>query len=40
MRHVGEQGVKYTPNAGDPALREAVAQYYDYPHMGRRRTFA
>lgn len=35
MRHVGERGVKYSPNAGEPALREAIAQYYDYPHMGR-----
>jgi aspartate/methionine/tyrosine aminotransferase len=33
MRHVEEHGVKYTPNAGDPALREAIARHYDYPGM-------
>jgi aspartate aminotransferase len=35
MRHVAECGVKYTPNAGDPALREAIARYYGYPGMDR-----
>ena len=35
MRHVAAHGVKYTPNAGDPALREAIASYYDYPTMQR-----
>ena len=25
---VAEHGVKYTPNAGDPALREAIARHY------------
>jgi aspartate aminotransferase len=35
MRHVAESGVKYTPNAGDPALREAIAGCYGYPGMGR-----
>ena len=35
MRYVSERGVKYTPNAGDPALREAIARYYGYPEMDR-----
>lgn len=35
MRHVGERGVKYSPNAGDPDLREAIAAYYGYPAMDR-----
>jgi aspartate/methionine/tyrosine aminotransferase len=35
MRQVAEHGVKYTPNAGDPALREAVARHYGYPAMDR-----
>src|SRR5580700_10157152 len=33
MHHVAECGVKYTPNAGDPALREAIARYYAYPGL-------
>jgi aspartate/methionine/tyrosine aminotransferase len=33
---VREAGVKYTPNAGDPALREAIARHYAYPEMDRR----
>jgi aspartate/methionine/tyrosine aminotransferase len=33
MRYVAEHGVKYTANAGDPALREAIARHYDYPGM-------
>jgi aspartate/methionine/tyrosine aminotransferase len=33
MRDVAERGVKYTPNAGDPVLREAIARYYAYPAM-------
>jgi aspartate/methionine/tyrosine aminotransferase len=33
MRYAGEYGLKYTPNAGDPALREAVARHYAYPAM-------
>jgi len=32
---VREAGVKYTPNAGDPALREAIARHYGYPKMDR-----
>ena len=35
MRYVAEHGVKYTPNAGDPALREAIAHHYRYPKMDR-----
>lgn len=35
MRYVGERGVKYTVNAGDPALREAIAAHYAYPQMDR-----
>jgi aspartate aminotransferase len=35
MRYVLEHGLKYTPNAGDPALREAVAHHYRYPGMSR-----
>src|SRR5579862_1005151 len=35
MRRVSEQGVKYTANAGDPALREAIARYYHYPDLHR-----
>ncbi|MDE2482474.1 MAG: pyridoxal phosphate-dependent aminotransferase [bacterium] len=33
MRYVAKHGVKYTQNAGDPALREAIARHYDYPGM-------
>ena len=33
MRYVREHGIKYTQNAGDPALREAIARHYDYPGM-------
>jgi aspartate/methionine/tyrosine aminotransferase len=35
MRRVAERGVKYTPNAGDPVLREAIARCYGYPGMDR-----
>jgi aspartate aminotransferase len=35
MRYILEHGVKYTPNAGHPALREAIARHYDYPEMNR-----
>lgn len=35
MRFVAEQGVKYTPNAGDRGLRQAIARHYDYPAMNR-----
>ncbi len=37
MRHVAERGVKYTPNAGDPALRDAIASCYGYPTMRHAR---
>jgi len=33
MRHVAEHGIRYTHNAGDPVLREAIARYYRYPEM-------
>jgi aspartate/methionine/tyrosine aminotransferase len=33
MQYVAECGVKYTPNAGDPALREAIARHYAYPGL-------
>ncbi len=35
MQHVADRGVKYTPNAGDPALREAIARHYRYPGLER-----
>ena len=33
LAHVTQHGLKYTPNAGDPALRDAVARHYAYPGM-------
>jgi aspartate aminotransferase len=33
MRYVTEHGVKYTPNAGDPSLRKAIAEHYGCPQM-------
>jgi aspartate/methionine/tyrosine aminotransferase len=33
MRHVAAHGVKYSPNAGDSELRDAIARCYDYPNM-------
>lgn len=35
LRYVLERGLKYTPNAGDLALREAIAHHYGYPKMDR-----
>ena len=35
MAYVREHGVKYTQNAGEHALREAIARHYHYPHMHR-----
>ncbi len=35
MSHVAKHGVKYTANAGDSALRQAIAQYYNYPGLNR-----
>ena len=35
MTYVREHGVKYTPNAGDPALREAIARHYGYPGLAQ-----
>jgi len=34
-RSIAEHGLRYTPNAGDAALRAAIARYYDYPTMNR-----
>jgi aminotransferase len=36
-RWTSEFGVKYTANAGDPALREAIAERYRYPGMDAMR---
>ncbi|HEY1655634.1 MAG TPA: pyridoxal phosphate-dependent aminotransferase [Candidatus Tumulicola sp.] len=33
MRHIAEHGAKYTLNAGDPQLRQAIAAHYRYPGM-------
>lgn len=33
MRHALERGLRYTLNAGDPVLREAIAKHYGYPNM-------
>jgi aspartate/methionine/tyrosine aminotransferase len=35
IRYVAERGVKYTPNAGELALRQAIARHYDYPTMNQ-----
>jgi aspartate aminotransferase len=35
MRYVAQRGVKYTPNAGDSTLRQAIAHHYGYPKMDR-----
>ncbi|HET9029579.1 MAG TPA: pyridoxal phosphate-dependent aminotransferase [Candidatus Aquilonibacter sp.] len=35
MEYVRRHGVRYTHNAGDPALREAIARHYNYPDMHR-----
>ncbi len=35
VERVKKSGVKYTPNAGDPSLREAIARHYRYPKMDR-----
>ncbi|HYL26632.1 MAG TPA: pyridoxal phosphate-dependent aminotransferase [Candidatus Nitrosotalea sp.] len=35
MGYVAEHGLKYTQNAGDPALRKAIAEHYRYPIMDR-----
>ncbi|MGC1381533.1 MAG: pyridoxal phosphate-dependent aminotransferase [Candidatus Baltobacteraceae bacterium] len=35
MEHLEKHGMKYTPNAGDRALREAIARHYGYPAMER-----
>ena len=33
MEYVAEHGIKYSQNAGEPALREAIAAYYAYPGL-------
>ncbi|MGA8533708.1 MAG: pyridoxal phosphate-dependent aminotransferase [Candidatus Tumulicola sp.] len=33
MRYVADHGVKYTANAGDGALRDAIARHYRYPGL-------
>lgn len=35
LQYVREHGVKYTHNAGDQQLREAIARHYDYPNLHR-----
>ncbi|MHB8145876.1 MAG: pyridoxal phosphate-dependent aminotransferase [Vulcanimicrobiaceae bacterium] len=35
MGYVRDHGIKYTQNAGDRSLREAIARHYDYPQMHR-----
>jgi aspartate aminotransferase len=35
MDHVRANGVKYTPNAGNPELRAAIARHYAYPQLDR-----
>jgi aspartate/methionine/tyrosine aminotransferase len=36
MSYVSEHGIRYTPNAGDPSLREAIARHYGYPGFTER----
>lgn len=33
MEYAARHGLRYTMNAGDPALRAAIAEHYAYPHM-------
>lgn len=33
MRYVADHGIRYTVNAGDERLREAIATHYAYPHL-------
>jgi aminotransferase len=35
MDYAARHGLRYSPNAGDPALRDAIAGYYAYPEMDR-----
>jgi aminotransferase len=37
IRYVERHGVKYTANAGDANLREAIARHYDYPEANHAR---
>jgi aspartate aminotransferase len=34
MAYAREHGLRYTVNAGDPKLRDAIARHYAYPHLG------
>ena len=34
-RWAADNGLRYTPNAGEPELREAIAAHYAYPGMSR-----
>lgn len=33
MAYAMQHGLRYTMNAGDPQLRKAIAEHYDYPHL-------
>ncbi len=35
MEYALAHGLRYTPNAGDPLLREAIAAHYAYPNLSR-----
>ena len=35
IRSAREKGLRYTPNAGDESLREAIAAHYGYPGLDR-----
>jgi aminotransferase len=35
MTYVRDHGIRYTANAGDPELRNAIAEHYAYPRMKR-----
>ncbi|HEY5257701.1 MAG TPA: pyridoxal phosphate-dependent aminotransferase [Candidatus Baltobacteraceae bacterium] len=32
--YIAQHGLRYSPNAGEPRLREAIARHYNYPQMG------
>lgn len=38
LRYVAKHGMRYTPNAGDTALRSAIAKHYSYPGMADERS--
>ena len=33
IEYAMQRGLRYTVNAGDPVLRDAIAKHYGYPHM-------